>query len=886
MIRTKQTHDHAFLAHMVVPVLVTFVFFVMAIFLVILPLFESWLMDQKRLQIQSLIDTVHFELAHYAKQERAGLLSREEAQQDAIAHLRPLRYGPEGKDYFWINDMHPRMIMHPYRTDLEGQDISSFADPNGKHLFVEVVEAVSQSGFGYVDYMWQWKDDPGHIVPKISYVRAFEPWGWVVGTGVYIEDVRAELAHTRRVMAILCGAILLVIAVLCAYLVWEAYAINERRRKAEQKTRDSEETFRALAEGSVDTIMRFDREHRHLYVNPAAQQTSGIPVADFIGKTHAELGFPPDLVALWGEALDTVLTTGKVNRIEFRLPTGIWIDWVLVPEFEDAGEIRAIITSARDVTERKRAEDSLRESETRYRALFEDASDGILLMAGDVIVDCNPAALALLGRAREEVLGRTPADFSPECQPDGSTSRESAAAWLTAAREVAPQSFEWQHEHENGTPQDTEVSLTRVVLGEEPHFLAVIRDITERKQQEEEKRQLEAQLRQSHKMEAIGTLAGGIAHDFNNLLWAITGNVELALMDELPDDHPAAYSLKQVLGAASQAKELVAQILAFSRQQEEELGPIEFSVIIKETAKLLRASLPATIHIDTDLRAQSDVVMGDPSRLQQVMMNLCTNAAHAMRRTGGRLHIATENLTLDVLDFKPDEEMKAGGYFRLSVGDTGEGMPSMIADRIFEPYFTTKSVGEGTGLGLAVVHGIVKKLGGRITLESKEGEGTTFTVLLPLVDAAAQAREAQAQAPVRGSEQILLVDDQSQVLEMLKRLLERIGYAVTERTSGAEALKEFDADPKRFDLVVTDMTMPNMTGDVLARELLKRRPGMPIILCTGYSETMDEEACADIGVREIVMKPVRVQRLSEAIRRALPEPAAGREGNTAGASEE
>ncbi len=741
MSKPKQARDHAMVTRILLPSVVIFVFFVLTIFLVILPFIESRLMDQKRLQIKGLVDTVHATLAHHEAQEALGLLSREEAQQHASEQIRTLRYGPEDKDYFWLNSMDLRMVVHPYRLDLEGQDISGFTDPNGKHLFVECVEVVSAAGAGYVEYMWQWKDDPNRIVPKVSYVRGFEPWDWVVGTGIYVEDVREELAGTRRILAGLCGAILLVSAALCAFLAWEAYGIDTHRKRAQQETRDSEEKYRYLVQKANSIILRMSTEGTVTFFNEFAQHFFGFSEEAILGKS--------------------VIGT-------------------IVPETDSAG---------RDL------EEMIQE------------------------------------------IGHHPERYA--ANENENMRRNGDRVWIA-----------WT----NKTIFDEE--------GNPAEILCVGNDITARKQ-------LENQLRHSQKMEAIGTLAGGIAHDFNNILWAVTGNLEVALMDELPDGHPAAYSLNQALGAAGQAKDLVAQILAFSRQQEEALRPLRFTILLKETVKLLEAALPATVRICTDLRAQSDVVLLEPSQLQQVVMNLCTNAAHAMRERGGELRVGTENMSLGPHDPESEQGAKLGPFFKLTISDTGEGIPEAISERIYEPYFTTKTVGEGTGLGLAVVHGIVKKLGGTLSFETEKGKGTTFSVLLPLVDEEVRESEEETAPPRHGTEHILLVDDQESVLAMLTRLLERLGYAVTAQTSAADAIRAFDDDPEGFDLVITDLTMPDMTGDALAAEVHKRMPETPVILCTGHTDTMGEEACERIGVQGLVRKPIAVQHLSETVRNVL-----------------
>ncbi len=372
-------------------------------------------------------------------------------------------------------------------------------------------------------------------------------------------------------------------------------------------------------------------------------------------------------------------------------------------------------------------------------------------------------------------------------------------------------------------------------------------------------------------------MAGGIAHDFNNILSAITGNTEIALYYELSEEHPARQSMEQVLNASRRATDLVKQILAFSRQEEQELRQIRVAPVVKEALKLLRASLPTTIEIGQNIAAESDTVLGDPGQIHQVLMNLCTNASHAMREEGGVLEVILQNAafglpTADLEDNEKQSEIDPapGQYLKLSISDTGHGMERSVLERIFDPYFTTKIVEEGTGLGLAVVHGIIKSFGGMINVQSEPGKGTTFNVFLPVIkhEAKTEIDSSLGEIPM-GNEHILFIDDEDPLVEIGKKILERLGYKVTTRTNSIEALELFRSQPEKFDLVITDMTMPNMTGDKLSVELIKIRPDIPIILCTGFSELITEEKTKSIGIKGFIMKPVVMRKIAQTIREAL-----------------
>jgi signal transduction histidine kinase/ActR/RegA family two-component response regulator len=379
----------------------------------------------------------------------------------------------------------------------------------------------------------------------------------------------------------------------------------------------------------------------------------------------------------------------------------------------------------------------------------------------------------------------------------------------------------------------------------------------------------ERQMQQVLKLQSIGTLAGGIAHDFNNILFPIIGYTELAL-DDIPEENPARKSLEEVLKAASRAKELIQQILTFSRRNGRERKPIRVPIIIREALKLLRASIPKTIDIAADLEENCSPIMGNPTQMHQVVMNLCTNAYQAMRETGGQIHVRLSEVNIGYEEMAQRIGITMGPHLHLVVQDNGVGMDATVLERIFEPYYTTQEPGKGTGLGLSVIHGIVKNHGGFITVESLPGQGSSFHVYLPTIDEMEQdiAVEIHA-AETGGRERILLVDDEEQIVAMEKQMLEKLGYQVTACASSSEAWTVFSTRPDQFDLMITDMTMPHMAGDRLSEKILDIRPNLPVILCTGYSDMIDGDKAVALGIRKFVMKPVEKNELARAIRSAL-----------------
>ena len=391
-----------------------------------------------------------------------------------------------------------------------------------------------------------------------------------------------------------------------------------------------------------------------------------------------------------------------------------------------------------------------------------------------------------------------------------------------------------------------------------------------RKYAKKEKQQIEMKLLHTQQLESIGTLAGGIAHDFNNILFPIVGYTQM-LLEDTPEDSPTRDSLKQIYTSALRAKSLVKQILTFSRQESSELMLMKIQPIVKEALKLIRATIPTTIEIKQDMNPDCGVIKADPTQIHQIVMNLATNAYHAMEETGGELKVSLKEMEFGTLD-QINPNMAPGIYACLIVADTGVGMEKKLTDKIFDPFFTTKAIGKGTGMGLSVVHGIVTAMGGAIQVYSEPEKGTQFHVYFPIEEDSFEKQNIQTKTLIQGgTEQILLVDDEQAILTMEKRMLERLGYQVTSHTGSLEALEAFRANSNKFDLVITDMAMPNMPGDKLSTELTKIRPAIPVLLCTGFSENMSEERVASLGIKGFLLKPILMNDLAQKIREVLDE---------------
>lgn len=472
----------------------------------------------------------------------------------------------------------------------------------------------------------------------------------------------------------------------------------------------------------------------------------------------------------------------------------------------------------------------------------------------------NPSFTRIFGYSKEEVTGR-----KMPCLPEWETLKsESERKNLVHHKDDIER--ETKRLRKDGQSIDVSItqSLCRDHNGDPTDILTIIRDITDKKS-------IERQLLHAQKMEAIGTLAGGIAHDFNNLLFIISGYVEMSLK-ELAEGDRVIDNLVQMSKAVTRARSLVQQILSFSRLEAQGQKKTLIQPVVKETLVMLRASLPSTIEIHQEIDESCKSVWADPTRIHQMIMNLCTNAYHSMRTNGGRLEVKLNRITIGFEDTTDQINLTPGKYVMLTVSDTGHGIEKSLMDRIFEPYFTTKAQCEGTGMGLAMVHGIVKSIGGHITVSSIPQKGSIFNVYLPEIDEEAVEVEKSSTETVRGgNEHILLIDDEEDIVEMLQKMLTYFGYQITTASNSEEALKLFCAYPSRFDLVVTDQTMPKITGIELTQKIREIRPDIPVILCTGFSELITEEKLKALGVKEYIMKPIHCKEMAGIIRKVLDE---------------
>ncbi|MEN8258515.1 MAG: PhnD/SsuA/transferrin family substrate-binding protein [Thermodesulfobacteriota bacterium] len=515
----------------------------------------------------------------------------------------------------------------------------------------------------------------------------------------------------------------------------------------------------------------------------------------------------------------------------------------------------------------QRLEKSYAKQKASFDYILEESLNEIYIFdaATFIFLRVNKGAQKNLGYDADELSRMTPIDIKPDLNHEGFLAKIEP---LIAEQEKCL-IFETRHRRKDGSSYAVEVHLQASSYLDRKVYVAIILDITARKQAEKEKKKLEEKLQQSQKMEAIGTLAGGIAHDFNNILGVILGFAEMSLL-KFKSGEDIVGNIDQIKLAAGRAVDLVNQILTFSRKADRHSQPLKPHLIVREALKMLRSSLPSTVELKERLDPQSGFIMADPTNIHQIVVNLCTNALHALKQEKGTIEVSLAGKVLDS-DEITEVGVVPGSFVELTVQDTGVGIDRTIMDRIFDPYFTTKKKGKGTGLGLAVIYGIVKDCKGFIKVDSTEGQGTTFRIYIPAlpeVSLSDQNDEVGAELPT-GHEHILVIDDEPEIVTLCTSILEGLGYKAVASTDSHEALSLFRSDPERFDLIISDQTMPKMTGAELAQEVFKIRPAMAMIICTGYSSVLSAEAAQGLGIKNFLKKPVTRKQLAHTVREAL-----------------
>ena len=635
------------------------------------------------------------------------------------------------------------------------------------------------------------------------------------------------------------------------------------QKKSEAALRESEEKYRLITENMSDVVSILDMNLRFTFVSPSIKRLTGFSTDTHLNQSFEEIMPPAYFEKLMTAFEEEMMAEASGNAdpyrtrvIEFEQYTQdhstVWVEASCSFLRDKAMQPTGVLVISRDISERKKAEIE----RERLMAAIEQSGDAIVVTDSNGIIQyVNPAFQKVSGYTLQEAINQTLRILKSDKQ-DKSFYKQ---LWKTI---LSGQTWSGRmiNRKKDGSLYTEDATISPVVdsSGKIIHFVAVKRDVTEHLR-------LSAQLQQSQKLESIGTLAGGIAHDFNNILSSVIGFTELAL-DDVEKGSSIEDSLKEIYTSGKRARDLVRQILAFARQSDDIIRPIQIDTIAREVLKLLRASIPTTIRIDQNIKNDL-TIMGNPTQIHQILMNICTNASQAMEDDGGILSVSIS----DVVIAKKDSliHLEPGEYAEIKIADTGVGIEPEIMNKIFDPYFTTKATGKGTGMGLALVHGIVQAYSGMITAESVPGQGTEFTVYLPLIRERGKADAYQPEILPTGHEKILLVDDEPAIVKMSSRILQKLGYDVVFCTRSPEALDLFRSDPDNFDLVIMDMTMPDITGDKLAVELMKIRRDIPVILCTGYSNKISDKTAAAIGIKAFAYKPVSKADLAKTIRKVL-----------------
>ena len=650
--------------------------------------------------------------------------------------------------------------------------------------------------------------------------------------------------------------------------------LHQRTLEIENKTvvkklNASEKKFRNLVESSNDWIYEINAKGFYTYASPQVKDILGYTPEEILGKTLFDILLPEEIERVANTFNSLMKNPCVIQNFEKKC---LHKDGHIVilesngtPFFDEVGVLEGFRGVKRDITDRKRAERALRD-EKKFNDLAIDSLPGIFYFftKEGKFLRWNKNFEKVLGYTAVEIRTMQPRDFFP-VEEQGIVEERIGEAFTDGDSFVEANLLS-----KSGTKTLYYLTGVRVKVKGTHCQVGVGIDISDRKRAERDREKLHAQLQQSQKMESIGNLAGGIAHDFNNLLFPIIGMSEM-LLEDLPEDSPEHENAQDIFHAGRRAATLVNQILAFSRQSEHKMVPVRVQNVLKELLKLSRSTIPANIDIQQNIQQNCGLILADPTQIHQVAMNLITNAFHAVEEKNGTINIELKEITLQDNEL-PDSALQSGQYVKLSVSDNGIGMSQNISHNIFEPYFTTKKQGKGTGLGLAVVYGILTEYKGDIKVYSEVGKGTTFEVHLPLMNKSAEAISTETVIDEqKGTERLLLVDDEESVVRLEKQMLERLGYTVSAFSYSLEALEAFKSNPDSYDLVISDMTMPNMTGDQLALELMSVRPDIPVIICTGYSERINKEQSEANKVKGFLIKPVVKSEMAQMVRKVLDD---------------
>lgn len=794
---------------------------------------------------------------------RSQTLTRETAINNVRNIIRRMVYeDSSGHNYIFMSNYDGTMLVHPFDPQKE----MSSAQQNNEYDIYRLLSQAAQSeaGEGYVSYNYK-KPGGEALEKKVSFVMGIPELDCYIGTGKYMSDLYKSQYIYITAITVLTLVLLTLLFLLVRSSTKEIRSQNMLLKKAEQELSEIlNNTFQFIGTLTPEGILTRANRTALDFIGQDAQSVIGLPFWETPWWKDDEMK----------ERLKKAVhecTQGKFCRFEVthtnEMDEKYSADFSLSPICDENGKVLFLLAEGRDITDLLMTKQELIDAKELSDNLISSLPGIFFLYKWEngrfFLKQWNEEYHEkMLGYSKEELLN-VPIDFFINDE-DLSTLNTAISKALTEKKSIVS---EMEIASKDGRSVPFWMMARSFKQGNNQYLVGTGIDLTEQREAEQEKDLMEKMLHQTQKLEALGTLAGGIAHDFNNILTAILGYAELVLMD-MPPESPSYDMQEQIVHGAMRARDLIKQILLFSRQSEQEMKPVRPELIIRDALKLLRPSIPATIEIRQNIAENQGTILADGTQLHQIIMNLCTNSYHAMRESGGLIEVS-----LSVKDI-PAEKMQQteislapGTYFFLEVKDTGQGMTEETLEKVFNPYFTTKEKGKGTGLGLSVVHGIVKNIGGEIQIESTLGEGTQIHIYFPKLETPGpMAGALQKGALKQGDERILLVDDESAVLNATRLSLENLGYQVTALSDSRAALETFRTSHKDFDMVITDMTMPGMTGFELAGEIQDIVPDLPVVLCTGYSELLTKEKALENGIRKVLMKPVLREILATTIR--------------------
>ena len=820
----------------------------LGLFAYIVPLIKAQIETDKKALAADVVRAAYSIMANLDEQVAKGELSQDEAQELAKNTIGKMRFGVDNSGYLWINDLQPRMIMHPFKPALNGTDLSGLRDPGGKLLFVEMTKVCNESGEGLVYYKWP-KPGFDRPVSKLSFVKLYKPWGWIIGSGIYIDDM---MSMARRTLGSI-GILLIIVAMVVTASTFivggfisrpvreygemmqrftRALTTGEGNLKSRLDIKSKDEigilamdinkvldAYARMVEymmNALDMTVALDKEGVIVYKSPSCERILGYAADELLGKNLFDF-IDRDELAIIGKAMKRVLESHDAlwsTEIRILHKNGTWRLLEAVVRAVATGSSEAFIMNARDITGRKKAETALEKLRHRNELILNSAGEGILgVDSKGIHTFVNPSAAKMLGYEIGELIGKH-SHLLWHNTAAGSSFRATKECPMCSVLSdgIVHHMRGGAFRRKDGTSFPVLYTSNCIVDGGEVIGAVVtFRDVTEQKKAELEQEKLRSQLLQSQKMEAVGQLAGGIAHDFNNMLTAIIGYGHVLKM-KMNENEPLKIYADRILASSEKAANLTQSLLAFSRKQTSNPKPVNLNEIIREVDKLFLRVISEDVEMHITLANEDLIVMADTGQIEQVLINLVTNARDAMP-SGGTLTIESSRVEMDDIYLNTHHYGKLGQYAVISITDAGIGMDQKTRERVFEPFFTTKEPGRGTGLGLAMVYGIIKQHEGYINVYSEPLIGTTFKIYLPLAKFKVEAIKTEVMSPPeRGTETILLAEDDKDVRLYTKEVLEDFGYEVIEATDGTDAIEKFMEHRDKIHLVILDVIMPKMNG--------------------------------------------------------------------------